>query len=66
MGPGPKRADTSTRQAPSGFGRSWRFGVNKTERHALLSGIDQVNVTSRLLPCMRFDVFTESLLFSDK
>lgn len=37
------------------------LGVKKTAQYALLSAMDQVNVTPGLLPCMRFDVYTESL-----
>lgn len=37
------------------------LGVKKTAQYALLSATDQVNVTYGLMPCMRFDVYTESL-----
>lgn len=41
------------------------LGVKKTAQCALLSEMDQVNVTSGLMPCMGFDVYTESLVFLD-
>lgn len=65
MGPGAKRAEACTRQAPSGFGCSWRQQNGAGHMFALLSEINQVDMTSRLLPCTRFDVGTESLVFRD-
>lgn len=65
MGPGPKRADTCTHQAPSAFGRSWRQQICAVCYACSTVWIDQANVTSRLLPCMRFDVYAESLVFLD-
>lgn len=65
MGPGAKRAEACTRQAPSGFGCSWRQQAGAVHMFALLSEMYQVDKTSRLLPCIRFDVGTESPVFRD-
>lgn len=65
MGPGPKRADTCTHQALSAFGRSWRQQICAVCYACSIVWIGQVNVTSRVLPCMHFDVYIESLVFLD-